>query len=45
MYKRYLWCGHFQERFDVGIKFSPELFKKLELFDTELILNNYCSES
>lgn len=44
IYKRYLWCGHFQESFSGGPKFSPELLKKLAEFNTELILSNYCSD-
>ena len=43
MYKRYLWCGSFQESFDATIRFSPELLQKLSLFDTEVIVTNYSS--
>ena len=41
IYKKYLWCGHFQESFSGGPKFSPELLKKLSDFNTELIISNY----
>ena len=41
IYKRYLWCGYFQESFSGGSKFSPKLLKKLSDFETELIINNY----
>lgn len=44
IYKRYLWCGHFQESFSGGPKFSPKLLKKLSDFETELIISNYRSE-
>lgn len=40
-YKRYFWCGHFQEGLKGGSKFSLELLKKLSDFNTEIIINNY----
>lgn len=39
----YWWCGHFQQSFDGGPTFSPELFKKLADFGIQLILDNYFS--
>jgi len=37
----YWWCGHYQQSFDGGPTFSPELFGKLADFGVPLYLDNY----
>ncbi|MFZ6719385.1 hypothetical protein [Undibacterium sp. Ji49W] len=41
--KKYWWCGHFQQSFDGGPRFSPDLFRKLADFGVPLFLDNYFS--
>jgi hypothetical protein len=40
-YKIYWWCGYFQQSFDGGPAFSPELLKKLSDFGATLMIRNY----
>lgn len=40
-YRTYWWCGFFQQSFNGGPTFSPNLLKKLADFGAELIIRNY----
>jgi hypothetical protein len=42
-YEVYWWCGHFQQCFDGGPSFSPELFRMLADIGVPLYLDNYFS--
>lgn len=40
-YNSYWWCGFFQQSFNGGPTFSPELLRKLADFGVKLIIKNY----
>ena len=40
-YKKYLWCGFFQDSYNGGPTFSPLVLNKLADFNVELILKTY----
>lgn len=40
-YQVYWWCGHFQNSFDGGPRFSPSLLLQLADIGVELMLDNY----
>lgn len=40
-YKKYWWCGFFQESFDGGPSLSPELLKQLANFNVELMIRTH----
>lgn len=44
-FKTYLWCGRFQESFDGGPIFSPDLLRKLAEFGVALMISSYKSQS
>lgn len=40
-YKKYWWCGSYQQSWDGGPDFSPELLRKLGDFGATLMIRNY----
>jgi len=43
-YEKYIYCGSFQESLEGTVVFSPELFRKLFVFNYRIVMQHYFCE-